>query len=307
MNVFLHPVHGGPSALSSSVPRISASFFSLAHALALGARFLPLCVLGLDPLVSCSLRCGWKRKRARRWLCQLRRRRVFLPSSRASRRSPSIDPTRFARYLLVHSAALPALYRKCSHPYRKALTASRWSDFPGNVSGNELQGRHGRVRLHTGAQATTEWGRGAMKLLTHNMLECHIKGVTNKYPFVVEAQQVETCECDFNPGAPEPPFRRGVPDPAADLNSNLSLSLSLAFARRFPATHVSQARLEGVQGHCGGGESSSPRSCSSRSRPRPLPCLTRRLDASLCPLPLPRFPSLSSSSRVSRTLSRTRC
>eukprot|EP00212_Chloropicon_laureae_P004128 CAMPEP_0197488306 /NCGR_PEP_ID=MMETSP1311-20131121/3279_1 /TAXON_ID=464262 /ORGANISM="Genus nov. species nov., Strain RCC856" /LENGTH=124 /DNA_ID=CAMNT_0043032307 /DNA_START=6 /DNA_END=380 /DNA_ORIENTATION=+ len=38
-----------------------------------------------------------------------------------------------------------------------------------------------------------------MKLLTHNLLECHIKGVTNKYPFKVEASQVETCECDFNP------------------------------------------------------------------------------------------------------------
>ena len=144
-------------------------------------------------------------------------------------------------------------------------------------------------------------------------LQVHVDSALNisataqvKYPFVVEAQQVETCECDFNPGAPEPPLRRGVPDPAADLNPNLSLSLSLAFARRFPATHVSQARLEGVQGHCGGGESSSSRSCSV-SRPRPLPCLTRRLDASLCPLPLPRFPSLSSSSRVSRTLSRTRC
>ena len=40
----------------------------------------------------------------------------------------------------------------------------------------------------------------AMKLLTHNLLECHIKGVTNKYPFLVEAQQVEQTEVDFNPG-----------------------------------------------------------------------------------------------------------
>ncbi|WZN63513.1 multifunctional methyltransferase subunit TRM112 [Chloropicon roscoffensis] len=38
-----------------------------------------------------------------------------------------------------------------------------------------------------------------MKLLTHNLLECHIKGVTNKYPFLVEAQQVEQTEVDFNP------------------------------------------------------------------------------------------------------------
>ena len=40
----------------------------------------------------------------------------------------------------------------------------------------------------------------AMKLLTHNLLECHIKGVTKKYPFLVEAQQVEQTEVDFNPG-----------------------------------------------------------------------------------------------------------
>ncbi|QDZ18738.1 Trm112p domain-containing protein [Chloropicon primus] len=38
-----------------------------------------------------------------------------------------------------------------------------------------------------------------MKLLTHNMLECHIKGVTNKYPFKVEAEEMENCECEFNP------------------------------------------------------------------------------------------------------------
>merc|ERR1712010_181983 len=71
---------------------------------------------------------------------------------------------------------------------------------------------------HTGAQATTEWGRGAMKLLTHNMLECHIKGVTNKYPFVVEAQQVETCECDFNPDFLRHmyPKLEGLPDAVTD-------------------------------------------------------------------------------------------
>ena len=49
-----------------------------------------------------------------------------------------------------------------------------------------------------------------MKLLTHNMLECHIKGVTNKYPFKVEADKVETCEVDFNPGASSSHSLRGV-------------------------------------------------------------------------------------------------
>jgi len=38
-----------------------------------------------------------------------------------------------------------------------------------------------------------------MKLLTHNMLECNIKGVKNKYPFKVEAEKVDVCECEFNP------------------------------------------------------------------------------------------------------------
>lgn len=39
-----------------------------------------------------------------------------------------------------------------------------------------------------------------MKLLTHNMLACHIKGVKNNYPFIIEAAQVETRDADFNPG-----------------------------------------------------------------------------------------------------------
>jgi multifunctional methyltransferase subunit TRM112 len=38
-----------------------------------------------------------------------------------------------------------------------------------------------------------------MKLLTHNMLQCHIKGVQNGYPFKIEASKVETHEMDFDP------------------------------------------------------------------------------------------------------------
>ena len=30
----------------------------------------------------------------------------------------------------------------------------------------------------------------AMKLLTHNMLACHIKGVTNNFPLKIEATKV---------------------------------------------------------------------------------------------------------------------
>eukprot|EP00887_Chlorella_sp_A99_P000147 scaffold16.g147.t1 len=38
-----------------------------------------------------------------------------------------------------------------------------------------------------------------MKLLTHNMLQCHIKGVQNGYPFKIEAEKVETREADYDP------------------------------------------------------------------------------------------------------------
>jgi multifunctional methyltransferase subunit TRM112 len=38
-----------------------------------------------------------------------------------------------------------------------------------------------------------------MKLLTHNMLACHIKGVTNGFPFKIEATTVATHEMDFDP------------------------------------------------------------------------------------------------------------
>lgn len=38
-----------------------------------------------------------------------------------------------------------------------------------------------------------------MKLLTHNMLACHIKGVQNGYPLKIEAEKVETREIDFEP------------------------------------------------------------------------------------------------------------
>ena len=38
-----------------------------------------------------------------------------------------------------------------------------------------------------------------MKLLTHNMLQCHIKGVKNGYPFRIEAEKVEVREVDYDP------------------------------------------------------------------------------------------------------------
>eukprot|EP00250_Pteridium_aquilinum_P002279 c12477_g1_i1 orf=101-469(+) len=38
-----------------------------------------------------------------------------------------------------------------------------------------------------------------MRLLTHNMLSCNIKGVTNGFPLGIEATSVETKEADMNP------------------------------------------------------------------------------------------------------------
>lgn len=39
-----------------------------------------------------------------------------------------------------------------------------------------------------------------MKLLTHNMLQCHIKGVKNGYPFAIEAEKITITSVSFQPG-----------------------------------------------------------------------------------------------------------
>lgn len=38
-----------------------------------------------------------------------------------------------------------------------------------------------------------------MKLLTHNMLACHIRGVKNNFPFIIEVVKVEEVDADYNP------------------------------------------------------------------------------------------------------------
>jgi hypothetical protein len=38
-----------------------------------------------------------------------------------------------------------------------------------------------------------------MKLLTHNMLSCHIKGVQNGFPFKIEPEKVEEVDADYDP------------------------------------------------------------------------------------------------------------
>ena len=48
-----------------------------------------------------------------------------------------------------------------------------------------------------------------MKLLTHNMLQCHIKGVQNGYPLKVEAEKVRRAARCARMMAPAP-RRRAV-------------------------------------------------------------------------------------------------
>lgn len=38
-----------------------------------------------------------------------------------------------------------------------------------------------------------------MKLLTHNMLACHIRGVENGYPFKIEAVEVARFPAEYDP------------------------------------------------------------------------------------------------------------
>jgi hypothetical protein len=38
-----------------------------------------------------------------------------------------------------------------------------------------------------------------MKLLTHNMLSCHIKGVKSGFPFKIEPEKVEQIDADYDP------------------------------------------------------------------------------------------------------------
>ncbi len=38
-----------------------------------------------------------------------------------------------------------------------------------------------------------------MKLLTHNMLSCHIKGVQNGFPFKIDPVKVQEVDADYDP------------------------------------------------------------------------------------------------------------
>ncbi|KAL2916374.1 hypothetical protein HK105_204130 [Polyrhizophydium stewartii] len=40
-----------------------------------------------------------------------------------------------------------------------------------------------------------------MRLITHNMLQCHVKGcTTNNFPLQIQDAELETLEAEFNPG-----------------------------------------------------------------------------------------------------------
>lgn len=59
-----------------------------------------------------------------------------------------------------------------------------------------------------GVTTRTTWAAAAsntststnMKLLLHNFLQCHIKGVKNGYPLQIEAAKVTERDADYDPG-----------------------------------------------------------------------------------------------------------
>lgn len=53
--------------------------------------------------------------------------------------------------------------------------------------------------LHLARRPFRHHGTSAMKLITHNMLSCPIKGVKNGFPFRIEVGEVATREADFDP------------------------------------------------------------------------------------------------------------
>lgn len=40
-----------------------------------------------------------------------------------------------------------------------------------------------------------------MRIITHNMLKCNVRGVENGYPLIIEAETTEVVECEFNKGS----------------------------------------------------------------------------------------------------------
>ena len=79
-----------------------------------------------------------------------------------------------------------------------------------------------------------------MRLLTHNMLTCSIKGVKNGFPLKIEATQIETVAADFNAGTYVRARLRNaaaacIPPSAATRPAHSS---SLSLARSLPSPHT---------------------------------------------------------------------
>ncbi len=69
------------------------------------------------------------------------------------------------------------------------------------VGGKEVRtwcGKRRRKRWR-GEKEVSKQREVAMRLITHNMLSCNIKGVTNGYPLGIEASRLETKESELNP------------------------------------------------------------------------------------------------------------
>jgi hypothetical protein len=79
-----------------------------------------------------------------------------------------------------------------------------------------------------------------MKLLTHNMLSCHIKGVKDGYPFEIEATKITEREADFDPGEVLPyTFAWNKSFQGCWLLFNQHRLLTISLLPRVPEAHLS--------------------------------------------------------------------
>jgi len=67
------------------------------------------------------------------------------------------------------------------------------------AGGKEVRTWCGKRRRRRGEKEVSKQREVAMRLITHNMLSCNIKGVTNGYPLGIEASRLETKESELNP------------------------------------------------------------------------------------------------------------
>ncbi|KAF7707421.1 multifunctional methyltransferase subunit TRM112-like protein [Silurus meridionalis] len=72
-----------------------------------------------------------------------------------------------------------------------------------------------------------------MKLLTHNMLTSHVKGVTNGYPLLIKATEVKVNEVEFNPQF----VSRMIPK--LEWSALVSAAEGLGYLQDLPSTLVS--------------------------------------------------------------------